>query len=90
MAGEGFMMHAIKSLQANRAQLKDRRAKAKYGDHTLDHHGQLAFKKVDAATLERLKADIRTQARRGKRRYLGLMSMTLLLLIAVSLWLIYG
>ncbi len=66
MAGEGSMLHAIKSLKQNRALLKKRRAKKQeisYGSDVT----MVEFKEVSPEELERVKKKIRTEASQSKR-----------------------
>lgn len=65
MAGEGHMLHAIKSLKANRALLKKHRSKNK-NSLTSDSVTRVEFKKVSDEQLKLVKKDIREKAKKAQ------------------------
>ncbi|MEX0273312.1 MAG: hypothetical protein AB3N16_02930 [Flavobacteriaceae bacterium] len=92
MGGEGSMMHAIKSLQANRALRKKRKSLSEIRDsgYTQKGNDSLVFKKVDALELKRIKKNIQLQMRREARRKNILSLVLTLLFILVIVYLVFG
>ena len=82
------MLHAIKSLKMNRAQLKSRKSKNQK-DLLSDGSGEtkVEFKKVDPRELERIKAGIREKARKSKQNEIILF---LVIIAAISGFLYYA
>ena len=88
MGGAGHMLHAIKSLKQNRAQLKGRK-KRNQKDLLKDGSGEtkVEFKTVDPQELERIKAKIKADANKSKRKEIILVAVIFVLVIT---WLFYA
>ena len=86
MGGAGHMLHAIKSLKANRALLKNKRSKNR-GSSIADSNTQIEFKKVKPEELDRIKAEIRKEAQKSKQKELILGVIIFIGLITLFVWL---
>jgi len=85
MGGEGSMMHAIKSLKANRSMLKKRRLKSKddvYGKKSVT---KLHFKKSTPRDLARIRKMMFIQKEKEKRTMFYAIVVTFLLLFILYL-----
>jgi len=87
MSGAGHMLHAIKSLKLNRDQLKNRRSKKRNTSSSTDSITKVEFKKVSPEELEKIKAEIRSQAKKSRRKDLILLFGIICILIAIGVWL---
>lgn len=77
MGGEGHMLHAIKSLRANRALLK-KRINRKKGDYSGIHGKHKAvFKKTTVADMIAVRKKIKQYKRMEQQRYLLAFGITL-------------
>ena len=83
MGGAGHMLHAIKSLKMNRAQLKSRKSKHQK-DLLGDGSGEtkVEFKEVDPQELERIKSEIRAEARKSKLKEIILFIIIIAVILA--------
>nr|WP_299339846.1 hypothetical protein [Allomuricauda sp.] len=87
MGGAGHMLHAIKSLKANRALKKGRkvkRLKDVLDDSTVKT--TLEFKEVEPQELERIKTNIRREARKRRRKEIILYMIVSLTILAFLLF----
>ena len=84
MSGAGHMLHAIKSLKANRDLLKNKRSKNR-GNLSGDDKMQVEFKRVKPEELARIKASIREDAKKSQRKEVlwGLIIFATLILLLV-------
>lgn len=90
MSGAGHMLHAIKSLKLNRDQLKSHRHKNRKTSGSNDaSQTKPIFKTVSPDELNRIKNDIRAQARKSKRKELIISLSTIVGFALFVLWLIY-
>ena len=83
MGGEGSMMHAIKSLQENRALLKNKRRKnytAKSGVKT-----ELQFKKATPEAIKQAKLN----AQKEQRRYWKIVCFTTVIFVSIFFYLFW-
>ncbi|MBD0777628.1 hypothetical protein HPE56_07475 [Maribacter sp. ANRC-HE7] len=86
MSGAGHMLHAIKSLKFNRDQLKNRRSKNRHSSSSTDTITKVEFKKVSPEELQKIKSEIRAQAKKSKRKELILSLGIICVLIAIAVW----
>ena len=88
MGGEGSMLHAIKSLKNNRALVKKRKSRS-HSDLLLDGNSktQVEFKKVSPQELERIKDEIRKEARRGRLKELVICILVFGIILGWIFWL---
>ena len=87
MGGAGHMLHAIKSLKQNRAQLKNHRSKNKKGSDYSSTSTKVEFKQVSAEELEAIKQEIQAKAKKSKRRELIIAGIVGLALLLFVVWL---
>lgn len=88
MGGEGSMLHALKSLKNNRALLKKRKSRSQ-NELLLDATGKtkVEFKEVEPEELERIKSEIRKEARKSKIRELIICILVFGIILTWLFWL---
>ena len=86
MSGAGHMLHAIKSLKLNRDQLKNRRSKNRHSTSSTNTITKVEFKKVSPEELQKIKSEIRAQAKQSKQKELILSLVITCVLIAIGVW----
>lgn len=83
------MLHRIKSLKPNRDMLKSHRSKNKKTSSAKNTGTtQVEFKTVSPEELDRIRTDIRTQARKTKQRELILLVSAVVIFILLFIWLL--
>ena len=89
MGGAGHMLHAIKSLKQNRAQLKGRK---KRNQNDLLNDGttetKVEFKTVDPKELEKIKASIKAEANKSRKKEIILTVVTLAVITAALFYML--
>ncbi|MAU70712.1 MAG: hypothetical protein CML04_01330 [Pseudozobellia sp.] len=88
MGGEGSMLHAIKSLKANRALLKQKRSKD-FKSYIGDGKTKVQFKKVSEEELAKIKENIRLEARISRNKEILLVIVILLVMGVLLIWLTF-
>ncbi len=87
MSGAGHMLHAIKSLKLNRDLLKSHRHKNKKGSSGKSTGTtKVVFKTVSPKELNKIKEDIRNQAKKSKQQELIVL---IFVLVGFGLFLIW-
>ncbi len=82
------MLHAIKSLKANRALLKQKRSKD-FKSYIGDGKTKVQFKKVSEEELAKIKENIRLEARISRNKEILLVIVILLVMGVLLIWLTF-